>query len=99
MHQSFLHVAWEAGGDAVTVSLQGIQPLRLKEYLVLFLIGEADYLILYGGAVAGPHGLYLAGVEWCPVEVFPDYFVGFGIGVSNITRDLWVAGPLQALLC
>ena len=84
----FLHVAREAGGDAVAVVFEGVAAFGFEEDLVLVAVGEADDLVLDGGAVAGAGGLDLAGVHRGAVEVVADEVVDVGVGVGDVAGEL-----------
>ena len=48
------------------------------------LVGKPDHLVLDGGAVSGPHPLDHPGEEGGAVQVGPDDFVGFLVGIGDV---------------
>ena len=86
-----LHVLGQGGGEALDVELLGVQPHGLDEELVPGLVGEADHLVLDGGAVPGPHPLDDTGEEGGAVQVGPDHGVGALVGVGQVAHRpvLW----------
>ncbi len=83
-----LHLGGERGGDAVRVDGRVVEALGLEEDLMALLVGEADDLVLDGGAVARAHALDMAAIHGRAVEVRADDLVGAGVGVGDAAGDL-----------
>ncbi len=67
-----LHLLGQGGGEALDVQLLGVQPHGLHKELVAGLVGEADHLVLNGGAVPGADPLDDPGIEGGAVQIGPD---------------------------
>ena len=74
--------------EAVEIVFGGRLPLGLEEQLVLFLVGEGDYLGLDAGAIAGADALYLAVVEGRFGQAASQYLVRLAIGIDGVARAL-----------
>ena len=69
----------------------GVEAFGLEEELVGGLVGEADDLVLDGGAVARADGLDLAGVHGAAVDVLADQAQGLGV-VRAMWQEIWRSG-------
>ena len=83
-----MHIAGQAGRDAVDVDFKRVAALGLEEKLVLRLFGEAHDLVLDRGAVARAAGVDLAGVHWRAFEVFANQIVDRLVGVGDVAGEL-----------
>ena len=73
----------QAGRQAVHVILFGVETFRLQEQVVSPVVRELYHLVLDGGAVARPGGIYLAAVEGRPVQAGLDGGGRGGIGARE----------------
>ena len=83
-----LHIARQAGGDAVDVHLQRVATFRLEKQLVPRLIGEAHDFVFDRRAVARSAGADLAAVHWRAVQIGADQLVHRLVRVGDVTRQL-----------
>ena len=83
-----LHIAWQAGGDAVDVDLLRPAPLRLEEELVAVPIGETHDLVFDARAVARAARFDLAGIHRGTMEIGPDQGMDLGGGARDPAREL-----------
>ena len=81
-----LHVLGKGGRHALHVPFHRVQPLRLHEDGMAFLVGEAHHLVLDGGAVARAGALDLAGIHRRQMQVFANDLVRFGRCVGEIAQ-------------
>src|SRR5262249_48374504 len=81
-------VARQAGGDAVAVILQSIAALRFEEDLVPLLVGEADYLVLDGRAIARSAALNLSAVHGGAVQIGSNEVVDGVIRIGDVALQL-----------
>ena len=78
----------QRGGHSVDVDLVRVEAFGFEEELVLRFVGELDYLVFDGWAVARADGFDLAGVHWRAMDVFADDAKGFGRGVGDVAGGL-----------
>ena len=83
-----LHVARQAGRDAVDVNLVGRASLGLEKQLMPILVGEADDLVFDRRAIARAARTDLAAVHRCPVQIRANPLVDRFVGVGDPARDL-----------
>ena len=94
LQEEVLGLRRHRGGDAVRIDSGIIQALRLQEDLVARPVGEADHLILDGGAVAGAPALDAAAIDGGLRQAFGDDPVGLRRGGGDAAGDLRVGDPV-----
>ena len=80
--ESMLDLFRKGGGKTVEIHLLRSDSFRLHKYLMALPIRESHHLIFNGGAVSRSFSNYLSSIERRAVHIFPDYPVGFLIGIS-----------------
>ena len=83
-----LDVAGERGGDAVEVVFVGVVAFGFEEDVVSAAFGEADDLVLEGGAVACADAVDASGEHGGAVEVLLDDGCGLLVGVGEEAGSL-----------
>ena len=87
-HQFALQICWQAGREAVQVSLVGMPAFWFKKQLMALFIGEFDDLVFDRRAVARADAEDLAAVERRAVKVVADHLMNARVRVTDIAGDL-----------
>ncbi len=89
-----LHIARQAGGDAVDIHLECVPALRFQEQLVRVTFAEPHDFGFDRGAVAWPSRLDLAAEHGSAIEIGADQLVHGRVGVGD---PAWELVDLQAV--
>src|SRR5581483_7344068 len=88
MHQIRLHVARQRHRKAIHVNLARVDPFRLEEDLMAFLVGEANDLVLERRAIARTDPADLTVEQRRSIDIRANEIAHAIVGVNEIAVDL-----------